>query len=151
MSWDVNSSTNSFFLSSGIQLPSGLLKFEITKTASDFTPIAGEDLIYTIDVYNHGPSLATNVVVTDTLPAGVTYLLNTDNCTYDDVLHQLVCQLGDIMPGETESFQVVVEIEENINEQIVNFVEVDSDVTDPDETNNQNAAESSGNSVRLRM
>src|SRR5260370_632429 len=45
----------------------------ITKTAPA-TVVAGNQLTYTITVTNNGPSNATNVIVTDTLPAGVNFL-----------------------------------------------------------------------------
>ncbi len=44
----------------------------VTKLVSRPNAAAGDSLTYTINVVNNGPSSATNVVVTDTLPAGVT-------------------------------------------------------------------------------
>ena len=41
----------------------------VVKTANDTTPPAGTNVTYTITVSNAGQSTATNVVVTDTLPA----------------------------------------------------------------------------------
>jgi len=38
---------------------------------------AGSNLVYTISVTNFGPSSAGSVVVTDTLPAGVTFVSAT--------------------------------------------------------------------------
>jgi uncharacterized repeat protein (TIGR01451 family) len=46
---------------------------------SDFPdPVTvGQDLTYTVDVFNEGDQAATNVVITDTLPAGVTFVSAT--------------------------------------------------------------------------
>ena len=46
----------------------------ITKTDSADPVIAGEDLTYTLVVTNDGPSDATNVVVTDDVPAGTSFV-----------------------------------------------------------------------------
>jgi len=44
------------------------------KSASQQQVAAGENANYTIRINNHGPNTAYNVVVTDTLPAGVTFV-----------------------------------------------------------------------------
>ncbi len=49
----------------------------ITKTSDSDEVIAGEDLFYTITVFNDGPGTARNVVVTDVLPVGLRYLADS--------------------------------------------------------------------------
>jgi uncharacterized repeat protein (TIGR01451 family) len=49
----------------------------ITKTVDDSTPNVGQQVQYTITLTNNGPSQATNVIVTDNLPAGVTFVSAT--------------------------------------------------------------------------
>jgi len=44
----------------------------VVKTASSGTVVAGNPISWTLAVTNSGPGIATNVVVTDTVPAGVT-------------------------------------------------------------------------------
>lgn len=44
----------------------------ITKTDSPDPVVAGQTVTYTIDVVNNGPSDATNVVITDNIPDGIT-------------------------------------------------------------------------------
>ena len=51
----------------------------LTKSVSDPTPNVGQQITYTINVLNSGPSTATGVQVTDVLPAGVT--LNSNNAS----------------------------------------------------------------------
>ena len=46
----------------------------LTMVASQPTVVATSNLIYTITVVNYGPSTGTNIVVSDQLPAGVTYV-----------------------------------------------------------------------------
>ena len=46
----------------------------IAKTVSDGTPDEGDTITYTITLTNNGPAQATNIVVTDVVPGGVTYV-----------------------------------------------------------------------------
>lgn len=50
---------------------------QVNKTVSPNPVAAGANAVYTVAVYNAGPGTATNVVVNDVLPAGVTYVSNT--------------------------------------------------------------------------
>jgi len=49
-------------------------ELSITKTASPNPVVTGSNVTYTLTVRNNGPSAATNVVVTDLLPAGTTFV-----------------------------------------------------------------------------
>ncbi|MFC1713662.1 C10 family peptidase [Candidatus Poribacteria bacterium] len=46
---------------------------EVSKEVDGSTPNEGDDITYTVTVTNNGPDAATNVIVTDQLPSGVTY------------------------------------------------------------------------------
>ena len=46
----------------------------LAKTVDDPTPVVGETITYTILVSNSGPDAATNVQVTDHLPAGLSFV-----------------------------------------------------------------------------
>src|SRR5262249_37184610 len=49
----------------------------VTKAVSDTTPIVGDTITFTITLSNNGPDSATNVQVTDLLPAGLTFVAFT--------------------------------------------------------------------------
>lgn len=49
----------------------------ITKTVSNPTPKVGDVITFTLTVANYGPDTATNVVATDVLPAGLTFVSAT--------------------------------------------------------------------------
>jgi uncharacterized repeat protein (TIGR01451 family) len=49
----------------------------LTKTATPDPVVAGGEVTYTITVFNAGPSASSNFSVTDSLPAGVTYVANS--------------------------------------------------------------------------
>ncbi len=42
----------------------------VTKTVNDPTPTVGDNVTFTVTATNHGPAAATNVVISDQLPAG---------------------------------------------------------------------------------
>jgi uncharacterized repeat protein (TIGR01451 family)/CSLREA domain-containing protein len=52
----------------------GGLDLAVNKTVSNPTPLEGDTIIYSITVTNGGTINATNVVITDLLPTGVTYV-----------------------------------------------------------------------------
>ena len=66
----------------------------ITKTASDEPVHAGENLTYTLVITNAGPRDATGVTVTDTLPAGVTFVSATAGCALSG--GAVVCNVGSL-------------------------------------------------------
>ena len=86
-------------------------ELSLTKTDSPDPVVAGEQLDYTIRVTNNGPGTATDVVVTDVLPAGVTYLTNSDSCVNN--AGTLTCSLGTLMPNEVASFTIQVRVNSN--------------------------------------
>lgn len=81
---------------------------EITKSASKSNPVAGDTVIYTLTAKNNGPATAENVVVTDRLPAGVTFVSADAPCVESD--GEVSCEVGDLAPGETVALRVKVKI-----------------------------------------
>jgi uncharacterized repeat protein (TIGR01451 family) len=79
-----------------------------TILVSDQVPMGGT-LTYTLVITNHGPAAATMVILTDTLPAEVTYLSATpDQGTCNQAGGLVTCDLGDIASGGTVSVEIVV-------------------------------------------
>jgi uncharacterized repeat protein (TIGR01451 family) len=66
-------------ISSGIPVESDS-DLELVLTAAPSNATSSNILTYTISVTNYGPSEATNIVITDTLPAGVTNVTDTCSC-----------------------------------------------------------------------
>jgi uncharacterized repeat protein (TIGR01451 family) len=78
---------------------------ELTKTGPA-TVMVGENVTYIITVTNHGPSVATNVVVTDPTPAGLTFLGTGTGCTT-----AFPCALGSMAPGEIRQISATYRVE----------------------------------------
>ena len=101
----------------------------ITKVDSVDPALAGTSLTYTLEVTNNGPSDATSVVVTDTLPAGVTFV-STSGCT-EDPNGVPTCSLGTLLAGGSASYTVVVDIDSDTLGTLTNSASVASAATDP--------------------
>ncbi len=74
----------------------------LTKTVDQTGPVPlGTILNYALYPYNPGPQLMTGGIVTDTIPAGSTYVQGSANAGgyYDGVNNQVVWPLGDNLPG----------------------------------------------------
>jgi uncharacterized repeat protein (TIGR01451 family) len=101
----------------------------ITKTGSPNPVVVGHNLTYTITVNNAGPSGAQNVVVTDTLPSGVTFV-STGGCA-GDPNGVPTCNLGTITAGGSKQYTVTVTVKKSTTGTITNNVSVSSSTTDP--------------------
>ena len=106
----------------------------VTKTDSVDPIFAGQPLAYTITVTNNGPSDAQNVVATDTLPAGVTFV-GTTGCA-EDPSGVPGCTLGTLAAGASTSYVVNVIVDPTFTGTLNNSVSVASDSGDPTPGNN---------------
>jgi uncharacterized repeat protein (TIGR01451 family) len=85
-----------------------LVNLSITKTGSANPVAAGNSLTYTLTVANSGPSQASGVIITDTLPAGVTFAAASSGCS--NVSNQVICSNLSVASGGaiTASIRVIV-------------------------------------------
>lgn len=88
----------------------------ITKIADPFDATQGENLSYIVTVTNNGPSAASNVVVEDRLPGGITFVSATASQgsvitgTPGDVSDPTVANFGAIPAGANATLTIVVNI-----------------------------------------
>ena len=92
-------------------------------------------LTYTVTVANNGPNLAGNVIVTDTLPANVTYGYGNSCSNSGNVV---TCNLGSISNGSSASASFSVT--PTARGTLTNTASVSSGVSDPNMSNNSVSA-----------
>lgn len=99
----------------------------------------GEQGTYELEVTNLGPSTAANVVVTDTVPDGLTPVSASGEGWACTATGQVVtCERPTLASDAPSTITVVVEVGEAVQgEEVTNVAEVDSDTPDPDDTNNR--------------
>jgi len=68
----------------------------------------GDQVTYTVNVRNQGEGDADDVVVTDTLPQGTTYVSSSAPCTYAS--GAVTCNLGTIEAGDDRSVTITVTV-----------------------------------------
>ncbi|WP_433674920.1 hypothetical protein [Microbacterium gorillae] len=105
----------------------------IVKTVSQsFT--AGTEGAYRFTVTNLGPSDAMGVVVTDELPAGLTFVSSDGSCDADGQV--VTCALGTLASGAVAVIEITVQASASLSGDVVNTAVVGSDTPDSDPSNN---------------
>ena len=109
----------------------------VVKTVSSTASQVGGDLTYSIDVTNSGPSTASNVVITDTLPAGVAFVSGTGPSgeVLSEVGGVVTANVGTMAAGASGVMTINVNIEPSAANNIINNVGVSSDTGDSNPTN----------------
>lgn len=108
----------------------------LTKSDSPDPVATGATLTYTLRIRNAGPDPATNTVVTDGLPGGVTFVSATvsgGDC--DRSGSKVTCDLGTIASNVTRTVTIKVTVKKKTGE-MTNSASVASEVTDPNPANN---------------
>jgi uncharacterized repeat protein (TIGR01451 family) len=114
----------------------------ITKTDSPDPILIGQDLTYTLLVSNGGPSTATGVTVTDTLPGGVTFVpaQSSPSCS-EGPAGTVTCSVGSLANGASATITITVRAPIAAG-TISNTASVTSSVSDPNTSNNTTSASS---------
>jgi len=108
----------------------------ISQVASPSPATAGQNVTFTITVSNAGPSAASSVTVTDTLPAGTTLVSASTGCT--NASGTVTCNVGALANGATAPLTIVVHT--TAAGSITNNASVTAAEADPSSANNTSAA-----------
>ena len=113
---------------------------ELVKSDSPDPVPLGEDLTYTLSIANHGPSDASSVTVTDTLPASVEFVSATPSqgsCL--QMAGSVTCDLDEM--AEQSSATVTIKVVPTATGTIVNQASVDSPLGDDNPSDNSDTEE----------
>jgi len=131
------------FDSSQVDAVAADLSLAITPPTS--TTAVGQNVTFTITITNGGPDAATNVVVTDVLPAGLTFQSATPEAgTYDDGTKQW--SIPSLASGEDLTLTVVARVDSSSLLTYTAQVTASS-VFDPDSTPNDGAGDDSASAT----
>jgi uncharacterized repeat protein (TIGR01451 family) len=106
----------------------------IVKTATTSPIVPGEDATFTLVATNHGPSTATNVRVSDQLPAQFSLQSATQGCA--EAGGTLTCTAASLAPGASQTYTVTGRVASSLNRCLENTGTVISDTPDPNTGNN---------------
>ncbi len=117
----------------------------IQKTGT-LTAVRGTNVVYTLTVTNLGPATATGVVITDPIPANLTYTSYTasSGVTCSATTTQVQCQTGTLTINQSATItltflsQTVTSCTQTVT--TTNTASVSTSTTDPNSTNNQSQA-----------
>ena len=118
-------------------VPTTSADLSITKTASPNPGQVGVPLSYRIVTTNNGPAGATNVTITDTLPAGVTFISSSATQGACSGTATVTCNVGSLAVGA--SAVVTINVTPSAQGQLANTATVTAGESDFDATNNSSS------------
>lgn len=107
----------------------------VVKRASSSRVEPGSDASFELVVTNDGPSTARNVVVSDELPAELSFVSASPECT--EAAGTVTCALGAVEPGTSKTVQVTGRVASSLDRCLPNTARVASDTPDPYTPNNE--------------
>jgi uncharacterized repeat protein (TIGR01451 family) len=109
----------------------------VKSTASPVVP--GEEATYSLTVTNHGPDTATNVVVSDPLPSGLSFVSASPECA--EASGTVTCTVASLASGASQTFTVTANVAASADDcaNLRNTATVTNDVFDPNTSNNSSS------------
>jgi uncharacterized repeat protein (TIGR01451 family) len=108
---------------------------KLTLADSPHLVIAGEQLTYTAQLTNLGPSRAPDTKVIFTLSSEETFVASTPSCS--TVGRTVTCPLGEVSAGGSRTVILIVQVSSStFDATITSYADATSEVADPDSSNN---------------
>ncbi len=82
----------------------------IEKTVDDPSPFPGDQITFTLTAENLGTAVAGNVVITDTLPSGLSFVSADAPCTESG--GSITCAVGELEPGQKVTLEVKASVDQ---------------------------------------
>ncbi len=99
------------------------IDLSLTKSVDIARPSAGQNVVFTVSLANAGPEPATGVVVSDSLPTGLTFVsATTSTGTYNE--NTGLWTIGDVAVGSTPSLQITAQF--NAGANLTNIAQVNA-------------------------
>jgi uncharacterized repeat protein (TIGR01451 family) len=133
---DSGAISNGWFLTLTLASPVGFSADNaLSMTASATNVLVNNNVVFTVGVTNYGPSTSSNVLVSDTLPSGVTLVSsNSTSGSIDRIGTQLFWDLGALANGA--GAQLVLTMRSAIVGTVINSAVVQSDTPDANSDDN---------------
>jgi uncharacterized repeat protein (TIGR01451 family) len=131
-------STPGFQQTVNITVPLRSTDLSLTKTASPTFLTEGNNATYTLSVTNNGSDPDTNVVATDTLPSGESFVSGDPGCSA--VASAVTCNFGTVGAGATASKSYVVHVALGAPSTLVNAASVTGDRPESNPADNSASA-----------
>jgi uncharacterized repeat protein (TIGR01451 family) len=109
----------------------------LSKTASSSPVVPGTNATFRLVVHNDGPSTANNVVVSDDLPAALSFISASAGCS--ESAGTVTCAIASLGPGESRTFEVTGRVASSLDQCLSNTASATSAATDPDKDDNESA------------
>lgn len=107
----------------------------VTKSVSSSPIVPGTNVTYTLTATNNGPSLAAEATVSDTLPAGLTFVSASAGCVFAG--GTVTCSAGDLAAGAVRTFTITASVAPDLAAgTMTNTATGTSRTPDPDPGNN---------------
>lgn len=140
----------------GVVTPAQQADLELTKVVDNVTPNVGDNVTFTISVFNNAagvapatPVAATNVQVTEQLPAGLTFVTDSPSQgTYNPLSG--IWNIGTIPINGTVTLEIIAVA--GTTAPVTNSAAItDSDQVDPDPNDNEDDVDVSGQAADLEV
>lgn len=143
---DPNSGNNSDTENTAVNLVADI---SVTKADGADPVNVGQNIVYTVTVANAGPDAATAVMLTDTLPAAVTFVsaMASQGACGAPVGVALTCNLGTIASGANATVQITVTAGALAAPSVTNTASATTTSVDPNNANDSDAETTTVNPV----